>query len=1847
MANPFDQFDTAATADSAPLGNPFDKFDPPKDLSWGDVASQAVENTPSSALQLAKDTVQPILHPIDTAKSLGSIAVGAAQKVIPGIGYSYVPYADAVGEHFKNRYGSVEGFKNTLATDPVGAAADAATILTGGAAAADRIPGIAGSLTKAVSTVGNLTDPFRVPVTAAKAVDKVATPVLGGLSGVGPTPLREAAAAGYEGGSAAKSFWDHYTETASPVDAVRDAREAVSTLRKARNDSYQQDMAQIGQNLKPLRFNAIDQAMDDANQIKTFRGSTGNAPPINIAPSTNDVQAQLSKIVNDWGALDPNEYHTATGLDALKQRIGDVKDNLPYNTPQRLAAQKVYTAVRNTIAREDPRYNSVMKGYEDASNQIDEVARTLSVNPKASVDTTLRKLQSALRNNVNTNYGNRTKLVQDLADAGAPNLMPKLAGQALTSVWPRGISGVVGGGDLLLATYAHNPFMLSLLPFQSPKVLGALYHGAGRAAGYVANKLPSISVPAGVQSAVNPALRTSRLVGDAGQINPQDQTQPQRALGGRAPLPFDDGGANQPEKRETLQAQHDQVLHGHKPAVMFPKGTEEAKKPEGLQRTTTERGTFHYNPNQISKTSIQDLSKIGHENEVLGLGPFSKSDIMQRIQSGEKPVAIVERKPDGTEVKAAVGTDKTAPEQLAHFERTKTPGNTVKIEKIEDVVKGRFASGGMVQRFDDGGAATPDDPRMAAIGIHPVNPDQPPTPDPAQAAPSVPGFNFGMAGVDDPTGQSESPILKKLFGLGGEERYQTWPEKMVRSGASLAHDMMSGETNYVPGLRREDVTDKPPPSGPTEDSTALGRYLNLPPVAAEPNDEVIERAQDMAGLAGVGGVGGAGEEAGAALGSGPMLRPALKYNDKIYKAPVGGEHLDALPPELANDFHQKALSGDDINDYQFGFLNHKGQFLNREDALDYGIREGLIDPRAGKYGALTSTLLSDSSKPGAALTAAERYATQDAYHGTPTPGFAKFNLPDAGQYMPDRALGIHVSKDPAIADTFVKDNGAVYPLKVPPDEKFYPVKQDLLPYIEDKSAPKSPRNVISDQNAVETEIYRNAYRQDPEMFARFLEQRWNLPKEAAETAAQNILVGKPQRLLGREVVGLDDYIQHDGVVKAWNEPDRAKAVQLFKKDLQGQGYAGIKYINTSPMETANAKDPTSYVVFDPSKDIRSRLTGTLMSDTSEPASALSAVERLYSPVERALQNAPQQKMQPSQWLGWLKNQPGVKAEELETLGIADPSGMPVGEKGLVNKADLLQQVKTNGLKLNEVVKTNSIWDLPQRERDRLIDSYADQHDMPPSRVDTTDPDFLDFIGGSESHSKVRFGPDSHPNLSLPGGDQNYRETLLTLPVREDAVIKRAKQLAEAENGAGSWGRIGGGGQQHYIRDASREIGRIPVDQQEYRSSHYPDDPNVVVHTRTNDRVIDGAKTLHMEENQSDAHQQGADVGYKPSEQERAAAAEKIKVIRQQQQDLLKSRLSQTPDGKWAVKMDTGETVKFPDRQSAEQVASMPSGQVRPKWIELEDEATRLGGIASNQSGKVPDMPFKGMQNWSNLALKHTLARAVNEDKDAISWTPGEAQAERYDLSKQIESLKATPVELGKGLQYEIRAIAKGGTSEPINKVVDEADLPNVVGKDMAKKIIEQTGGKKPVKFTGLDLKVGGEFHKKLYDNVMVKNANAIGKKYGAKVEYKDLRIDDRDVSDGAFRQWARQRGQNVNDLSESDHDELLTQFEEERGLPEKKTVKVPFMRITPALREHIKTNGLPLFSDTTKPGAALSANEYPDQNKIPRVPAQQHNPDQIGRAHGGRTDKKPTLHHGVTEALKVARLHKPKLKAFH
>jgi hypothetical protein len=155
----------------------------------------------------------------------------------------------------------------------------------------------------------------------------------------------------------------------------------------------------------------------------------------------------------------------------------------------------------------------------------------------------------------------------------------------------------------------------------------------------------------------------------------------------------DDAGKTVPEAPATLQAQQDQLVNGQRRAMLFPKGGDAPLAlPDGMKATTTKDGVFHFNPEHLKRADIYAASKAGRLNDILDLGQYSKADIVPRLAAGEAPVAVTERTPGGTEVKAAGGTTGTAPEQVASLEASKTPGNKISIETPAQVLQDRIAT---------------------------------------------------------------------------------------------------------------------------------------------------------------------------------------------------------------------------------------------------------------------------------------------------------------------------------------------------------------------------------------------------------------------------------------------------------------------------------------------------------------------------------------------------------------------------------------------------------------------------------------------------------------------------------------------------------------------------------------------------------------------------------------------------------------------------------------------------------------------------------------------------------------------------------------------------------------------------------------------------------------------------------------------------------------------------------------------------------------------------------------------------------------------------------------------------
>jgi hypothetical protein len=493
--DPFDP--DAFLASLPPAGD--DDFDPDAFLAgpaWSDIPGQALKNLPASAAQFGHDIVQPFVHPIETGKTLANVAMGAAEKVpplatmaMPGLGPmvgglaqlsratgGHEEYADVVGRVIRARYGSIGGFKYAIATDPVGVAADLSLLLTGGGGLAARAPGIAGKVGEIAGTVGRAVDPLSAVTGPAKLAGNIVPQLIGGMTHTGAIPLETAARAGFEGGEAARSFRENLRGIAPTEDAVMEARGAVQQMRRQRGDAYRAQMAKVGADNTILSWNDFDTALADMDKVATFKGQS-------LSPSTEAIRGKINSTVADWKNLRASEFWTPEGFDALKKKIGDIRDATQPHTPERVVADQAYQAIRKTIIDQVPDYAKVMKGYEEASTQIKEIERTLTGKPGTNIETALRRLQSTLRNNVSTAFGRREELAKFLVNSGAPYLMEKLAGQALQPWMPRGLGRLAAQMLIPGAGYAGAGVSGAgaLAATMSPRLMGeaAYYGGVG------------------------------------------------------------------------------------------------------------------------------------------------------------------------------------------------------------------------------------------------------------------------------------------------------------------------------------------------------------------------------------------------------------------------------------------------------------------------------------------------------------------------------------------------------------------------------------------------------------------------------------------------------------------------------------------------------------------------------------------------------------------------------------------------------------------------------------------------------------------------------------------------------------------------------------------------------------------------------------------------------------------------------------------------------------------------------------------------------------------------------------------------------------------------------------------------------------------------------------------------------------------------------------------------------------------------------------------------------------------------------------------------------------------------
>jgi len=253
----------------------------------------------------------------------------------------------------------------------------------------------------------------------------------------------------------------------------------------------------------------------------------------------------------------------------------------------------------------------------------------------------------------------------------------------------------------------------------------------------------------------------------------------------------------------------------------------------------------------------------------------------------------------------------------------------------------------------------------------------------------------------------------------------------------------------------------------------------------------------------------------------------------------------------------------------------------------------------------------------------------------------------------------------------------------------------------------------------------------------------------------------------------------------------------------------------------------------------------------------------------------------------------------------------------------------------------------------------------------------------------------HEKWTLPGGD-NYREMLIKSPKGMEefpgvdihfrgepgilASMRLKDRLIPDNEGPHSVKVIGGGGTstvKHPTREAAERFADVK------RQGGY----------RTEITPLSHKKLLHLEELQSDWHQQGRKEGYKTFDPE--LKAEQLKELKKAYDELNKRR--------WELHEQAKQE---PDAGPRFDSLMEEANSITPKLLELNSQMHSLEHFERQQRDAVPNAPFKN--NWEEMALKRLVHHAAEKGYHGIVVTPGKEQADRYSLAKHLDALHYNP-----------------------------------------------------------------------------------------------------------------------------------------------------------------------------------------------------------------------------------------------
>jgi len=603
----------------------------------------------------------------------------------------------------------------------------------------------------------------------------------------------------------------------------------------------------------------------------------------------------------------------------------------------------------------------------------------------------------------------------------------------------------------------------------------------------------------------------------------------------------------------------------------------------------------------------------------------------------------------------------------------------------------------------------------------------------------------------------------------------------------------------------------------------------------------------------------------------------------------------------------------------------------------------------------------------------------------------------------------------------------------------------------------------------------------------------------------------------------------------------------------------------------------------------------------------------YSPTLEAAKALPQEKGTVAQFRSMLLDPKyGGKPKELEAVGFDKAYPDPQAK---VSRSEIEQYLRDNRVQLGEK---------------RLSGPMTQE------QIDALPPE--DYAGQ---------GSAQYQSYSTPGGiPGSYREVVTTLPRRDVddparvAAQEKLRQLTDAHQAE----RRAGRGEAHAAEivrlreDYNTRWGALgpAADTSNYTSSHWSGITNPLLHYRQKDFLnhadptsvgrpekvtpspphgsgdlesIYGkpeawtepspSKTRVLDEMQSDWAQRARDSGTRDPaaiatlEKASSDAWARQEAARDALIPLVAKHKYLAPEH---VRENPGEAAQH-ILMSGKLVTPEIQAELGPAydaWSKARNEGLDIGNKLQAARAGVPSAPYiSNTSDWVDLGLKQALIDAARDPSvNRLAWAPGKVQADRYNLENHIGELYHWREPNGR---IGLSAYTPGGGTVLDQRVVSEAELPGVVGNEMAARILGGEGRPGPEfnqpedvrVIAGEGLRMGGEGMKSFYGDITPEGykSGIVGTRLqklvkgldpeAARVEPHQLPDKYGNVQPAGVGRW-RAESPDHTSARHFDNEAEAHAFARGAYTPESWPT-YPSIPITPKMREEILKKGLPLF----------------------------------------------------------------------